>query len=83
MAAAVQRKQHLSDDEDTVATVDGVAQQAAAQESSKGQGTAATTAAAAIRQLHKQTLFKRIQQKLAKLRSWLWYWIEELFEVRT
>lgn len=81
MAPAVLGKQHLSDDEDA-AGVDGVTQQPAAQEHSKGSGAAAVTAAAAaIRHLHQQTLFKRIQQKLAKLRSWLWYWIEELFEV--
>lgn len=80
MAAAVQRKQHLSDDEDA-SGFDSVIQQSAAQEPPKKTGAAAVTAAAAIRHLHKQTLFKRIQQKLDKLRSWLWYWIEELFEV--
>jgi hypothetical protein len=81
MAAAVQRKQRLSDDADA-SGVDGVIQQSAAQEHPKGSGAAAVTAAAAaVRHLHKQTLFKRVQQKLAKLRSWLWYWIGELFEV--
>lgn len=78
---AVQRKQHLSDDEDGAA--DGVTQQAAQQqqqETPSHKGVAA--AAAAVRRLHRQTLWQRLQQRLAKVRSWLWYWIEELFEVR-
>lgn len=79
MAAAVQRKQHLSDDEDGA---DGVTQQAAQQQQETPSHKGVAAAAAAVRRLYRQTLWQRFQQRLAKLRYWLWCWIEELFEVR-
>lgn len=85
MAAAVQRKQHLSDDEDTTAAnIDGVTQQPAAQEPANGHsaGAAKAAVAAAAKRFHRQPLFKRINQRINRIRSWLWSLIEDLFEVR-
>jgi hypothetical protein len=85
MAAAVHRKQHLSDNEDTpTVNIDGVTQQPAAQEPANGHsaGAAKAAVAAAAKRLHRQPLFKRINQRISRIRSWLWSLIEELFEVR-
>jgi hypothetical protein len=85
MAAAVQRKQHLSDDEDTSSSnIDGVTQQPAAQEPANGHsaGAAKAAVAAAAKRLHRQPLFKRLNQRISRLKYWLWSLIEDLFEVR-
>jgi len=76
-AAAVQRKQHLSDDEGEHAGLDGDHKQVFGQE----QLPAATAAAA--KKLHRRSLYRRVHHQLRKLRSWLWGLIEELLEVRS
>lgn len=69
------------DDEGPVSVVDGVNQQPAAQEEEGALKKGAAPVAAAAQRLHKQTLYKRIQQHVRRIRSWLWSLIEELFEV--
>jgi hypothetical protein len=79
MASVVrQRNQQQCDNKDTAPGLDGVTQQPAAQEEAP---KAAAVAAAAAKRLHKQTLYKRIQQRITKIKSWLWWLVEELFEV--
>jgi hypothetical protein len=79
MASVVrQRNQQQCDNEDSAPGLDGMIQQPAAQEESP---KAAAVAAAAAKRLHKQTLYKRIQQRIGRIKSWIWWLVEELFEV--
>lgn len=71
------------DDEGPGPAIDGVTQQPAAQEAEGALKKGAAAVAAAAQRLHKQTLYKRIQQHVRRIRSWLWSLIEELFEVST